>query len=97
MTDINDMAEAALRRLRHSIGTSAGMHKMQIRRRAARMRAEWDAGWGGSQDVTSIKLTGPHGWKTGDRVTMRWNVIYFPPPQGGAACTPPPPNSPPSA
>lgn len=40
MTDTTTMAEAALRRLRHSIATSAGMHKLQIRRQAAAMRAE---------------------------------------------------------
>lgn len=40
MTTTDTMAADALRRLRHSIATSAGMHKLQIRRRAAVIRQE---------------------------------------------------------
>jgi hypothetical protein len=35
----------AMRRLRHSIATSAGMHKAQIRHQAERMRADMLQRW----------------------------------------------------
>lgn len=41
MTDTTE----TMRRLRHSIATSAGMHKAQIRHRAERMRADMLQRW----------------------------------------------------
>jgi hypothetical protein len=38
MTNTAALAAAALARLRHSVHTSAGMHKLQLRRKAAQLR-----------------------------------------------------------
>lgn len=40
MLDLDALQSAALARLKHSVGTSAGMHKRQLRLMAGRMREE---------------------------------------------------------